>query len=277
MKPTFEQLTENITHSFLYRCFDLPAFDAPFHYHPELELTFIQEGRGKRFVGTKINDFEAGDMVFLGENVPHTWHNTEGGRSIVIQFKKDFVGSQFWQLPEMHVIQQLFEKAQAGILIKGKTKEIIGEKMQMKQIDSFGKLINLLEILKLIATSDEVLLIDPQFLQQNLSPTDNVRFEKIYTFLIENYKNDIELETIAAVAHLTPTSFCRYFKKITRKTLLEVVIELRIKHACQMLTDTEKSISDICFESGFGNLSHFNKEFKKEIGLNPLKYRKLAK
>jgi AraC-like DNA-binding protein/quercetin dioxygenase-like cupin family protein len=278
MKAIYEQLSLNAENSFLYRQFSLPQFDAPFHYHPELELTYIEQGEGRRFVGQQISNFETGDLVLLGENVPHCWLNTEAvglAKATVIQFKKDFVGDTFLNLPELRVIQQLFQKAQSGIAIKGETQKKVIKKMDFKGLNAFQKLIQLIEILHIIAISDEIELIDAQFSVDKLSTMDTARFQKIYAFIIENYQYDIELNTISAIAHLTPTAFCRYFKKITRKTLVDVVTEFRVKHACQLLTSTEKTVANICFESGFGNISYFNKAFKKTTGHSPLEYRKL--
>lgn len=278
MKAIYEQLSLNVENSFLYRQFSLPQFDAPFHYHPELELTYIEQSEGRRFVGQQISNFEAGDLVLLGENVPHCWLNREGvslAKATVIQFKKDFVGEPFLNLPEMGLIKQLFDKAQSGIAIKGETQKKVVEKMDFKGLNAFQKFIQLIEILHIIALSDEIELIDTQFSADKLSIVDTERFQKIYAFIIENYQEDIDLNTISAIAHLTPTAFCRYFKKITHKTLFDVVTEFRIKHACQLLTSTEKSVADICFESGFGNISYFNKSFKEAMGHSPLAYRKL--
>jgi AraC-like DNA-binding protein len=282
MKATYEQLSEGVESSFLHRRFSLPKFNAPFHFHPELELTFIEKSTGKRFVGRQVADFAAGDLVLLGANVPHSWQNTEGGnepnaaQSIVIQFREDFAGHGFLSLNELADIRQLFKKAQAGVLIKGQTRDIVADKMAFAMTASpFKKLIDLLEILHNIALSDETELIDPQFSSYTLSALDTERFQKVYAHIIDNYRQEINLNAISAIAHLTPTAFCRYFKKMTRKTLIEVVTEFRIKHACQLLTTTDKSVADICFDSGFGNISYFNKEFKKAIGHSPLGYRKL--
>ena len=280
MKATYEQLSDKMGSSFLYRPFSLPQFDAPYHFHPELELTFIEQSAGKRFVGRQVAPFEAGDLVLLGENVPHCWLNTDGGdfaKSIVIQFKADFAGQSFLEIPEMTAINHLFKKAQSGILIKGKTRDAVAEKMFFKPDQHpFQKLLQLLDILHTIAISNETELIDPQFSTTALSPVDTERFQKVYAYIITHYTQDIDLETIAAaVAHLTPTAFCRYFKKMTRKTLVDVITEFRIKHACQLLASTEKSVSDICFESGFGNISYFNKQFKNALGHSPLAYRRL--
>ena len=292
MKATYEKITDNAASSFLYRAFSLPQFDAPYHFHPELELTLIVKSSGKRFVGRQVANFEAGDLVLLGANVPHCWLNTadtiqgiphqeellDRAQSIVIQFKESFVGETFWHIPEANSIRQLFQKAQAGILIKGKTRDIVAEKMQFQHINNpFQRLLQLLDILQIIAQSNEIELIDPQFSTQALSSVDTERFQKVYAYLIENYTQDISLDTIAAIAHLTPTAFCRYFKKMTRKTLVDVITEFRIKHACQLLTSSEITVTDICFKSGFGNISYFNKEFKNATGYSPLNYRKMFK
>jgi AraC-like DNA-binding protein len=283
MKATYEQLSENMGSSFLYRQFSLPTFNAPYHFHPELELTFIKKSKGTRFVGRQISHFEAGDLVLLGKNVPHAWLNTEGGdsiantaQSIVIQFKEDFMGSALRSMPEMKAIHELFQKAQAGIFITGKTRDNVSDKIiAIKTVHPFNQVMILLDILQSIAISTEIELIDPQLSSYKLSSMDTERFQKVYAYIIENYTQDIALDKMAAIAHLTPTAFCRYFKKMTRKTLIEVVTEFRIKHACQLLTTADKPVADVCFESGFGNISYFNKEFKKAIGHSPLNYRKL--
>lgn len=281
MKATYEQLNDKTGYSFLHRSFSLPQFDAPYHFHPELELTFIEQSAGKRFVGRQVAPFEAGDLVLLGENVPHCWVNNANdeqdlAKSIVIQFKSDFVGKDFLDIPEMAAVQQLFKKAGSGILIKGKTRDRVAEKMFFSSEQyPFQKILQLLEILHIISVSDEIELIDPNFAMTTLSPIDTERFQKVYAYIIANYTQDIDLQVIASIAHFTPTAFCRYFKKMTRKTLVDVITEFRIKHACQLLHSTEKSVYDICFESGFGNISYFNKSFKKAIGQSPLNYRKM--
>jgi AraC-like DNA-binding protein len=308
MKAIYEQLSGQRESAFLYRQFSLPTFNAPYHFHPELELTYIKKSKGTRFVGQHIADFEAGDLVFLGENLPHCWlntqnegkldPNTEGGgdvgfgmsdvgsglpksetpnptsESIVIQFKADFMGTDFGSISEMSAIHELFKKAQSGIVIKGLTRDEIAYRMEnMPSAPPFYQLMMLLDMLYLIATSTETELIDPQFSSHALTSVETERFQQVYAYIIENYTQEIDLEAVAAIAYLTPTAFCRYFKKITHKTFVEVVTEFRLKHACQLLTTTDKTVSDICFQSGFGNVSYFNKAFKNGVGQSPLQYR----
>lgn len=282
MKAFYEKVSHAGVNSFGYSCFSLPRFNAPFHYHPELELTLIEKSQGKRLVGGHVAHYEAGDLVLLGPNVPHCWLNAEAeppaadaAQAIVIHFRADFAGETFLALPELLAIQQLFQKAQAGLLIKGKTRDIVAEKMRSGlHLQGFPRLLLLFDLLHCIALSSETERIDLLFSQQVLSPIETERFQKIYTFLIENFRENISLEQMAQIANLSPTAFCRYFKKITRKTFVDALTEFRIKHACQLLAAGEKPVQEICFESGFGNVSYFNKEFKKALGQTPLQYRK---
>ena len=283
MKPTFEQVNETAVRSFVWRQFSQPQFDALYHFHPELELTLIVQGRGRRLVGRQVSGFEAGDLVLLGSNVPHLWasHEAAGvsGRmseAIVIQFKEHFMGDRFWEIPEMAAVKNLLQKAKSGLLIKGQTRDWLAEKMgagiYLPPVEQFLQLIAMLHG---IATSDETEPIDLPLSDYVPSRIETERFQKVYAYLMAHYREEILLETIAGVANLSPTSFCRFFKKTTRKTFVDVLTEFRVKHAAQLLSTTEQPIADICFESGFGNLSYFNKEFKKSLGQSPLAYRKM--
>ncbi len=281
MKPTFEQITSNSNSSFLWRRFVQARFDAPFHYHPELELTLIIKGRGKRMVGRQVSSFEAGDLVLLGSNLPHTWlsgdpvNEKQMVEQVVIQFKKEFVGDGFWEIPEMNKVKNLLEKAKYGIQISGKTRDALSKKINQKAaISPSQKLIQLIDILMIIAESKECELIDFHFMEHAPTPLETERFRNVYAFLSENYTSEVSLETIAAIANLSPTSFCRFFKKIARQTFVEALTNFRVNHAANLLSSTEKPVADICFESGFSNISYFNKAFKKTLGQNPVAYRK---
>ncbi|MBK7212752.1 MAG: AraC family transcriptional regulator [Bacteroidales bacterium] len=281
MKAFFEQLTSDNESSIRVIDLNMNTFDGPYHYHPELELTWIRKGSGKRVIGGSVSDFEEDDLVLVGANVPHCWQsNTDVvsgyAQAIVFQFLPDFAGASFLGLPELNRIQNLLNRSFAGILVKGTEKgRIISKMRQCTSADGFGRLIHFIGILDLIANSDDSELIDYKYIGKVQSSADSERFQKVFSFLIQNYQNEISLETIAEVANLTPTAFCRYFKKVTRKTLVEIVTEFRINQACQLLGNSEKPVSDICFECGFGNISYFNKTFKAITGNTPLQYRRL--
>jgi transcriptional regulator GlxA family with amidase domain len=136
-------------------------------------------------------------------------------------------------------------------------------------------MLGILDLLNTIALSNDYQVIDSEPERYDLPPVDLERINKIYGYIIENYQQEVHLETAAHLANMTETAFCRYFKKITKKTFLDLVTEFRIKHACNLLATTEKQVAEVCFESGFGNISHFNKQFKNITEYSPLNYRKL--
>lgn len=278
VKAVLEKLDQDITSSFLFRKFELSAFDAPFHFHPEFELTHIKKGEGQRYVGTQVEDFEADDLVFLGSNLPHCWISksvpeNQTVEATVVQFKRDFLGEGFLELPEMQKIKDLFTVSNAGLKISGKGKiEILTEMELLEEKDEYQKLLSLMKILGILASSKELVPIDRSFSSLKHSNNETIRFQRVFAYLIEHYREEITLKKIAEVAHLSPTSFCRYFKTITGKTFLEIINEYRIQYACQLLKKNELSVSQIAFESGFNDVPYFNKLFKKMKGVSPLGY-----
>lgn len=279
MKAKFEQIISPVEGSFSVFELCRPDFELLYHYHPELELTYIKKSHGNRYVGGVVSRYESGDLVLVGSNVPHCWVSEgapkeNSARATVIQFDENFAGESFWELPEMYAVRQLLLRSKAGILVKTTArKEIIARIDKCLTSSGVQRLTGLIELLELIASAEDNQLIDPNFLEINLSGMENERFRKIFNYIIENYQQAISLQKVAEIAHLTPSAFCRYFKSITKKTLGQVVTEFRIRHACNLLRGTDHMVFEICFECGFGNLSFFNKTFKTVTGYSPLQYR----
>lgn len=272
MKAVFEQLNTEESSSFILRQFDVLRFDAPFHFHPEYELTLILKGEGQRYVGQQVSEFFVGDLVFLGANLPHCWVNQpiENVSAIVIQFGELFLGKGIVDLPEMQKVKVFLEKSKSGFEIIGKTREILTEKIvALLQKTALQKIAGLLEIFDILSNSTEITTIDDFFFEHQYNQSETARFQKVFSYLIENFKEEITLEQIANIADLSPTSFCRYFKNITNKTFVEVLIEFRLQYACQLLNKTDLPIQQIAFESGFGDVPYFNKLFKKHKKLTP--------
>lgn len=278
MKAVFEKIEQGLTSSFLYRSIKLPAFEAAFHFHPEFELTHIKKGEGQRYVGSQVEDFEKDDLILLGSNLPHCWiskplANDELVEATVIQFKGDFLGDDFLNLPEIKRVSNLFLRAKTGLKIVGNTQKVVLEEInKMPQLREYQRLVVLLGVLGIIMESQELEPIDISFSNIKHSGNETIRFQKVFSYLIENYRDEITLQKISEVAHLSPTSFCRYFKAVTGKTFLQIVNAYRIQHACQLLRKNELSVSQIAFESGFNDVPYFNKLFKKMKGVNPMKF-----
>jgi AraC-like DNA-binding protein len=279
-KASIEILTNSKRESFLIKKFDKKGFEAPFHFHPEFELTCIPSGKGKRFVGNNMAGFKNNDLVLLGSGLPHCWklspaENTSA-TSLVIQFNYDFLGNDFFDKPEFETIQKLLKRSECGIEFHGKIKEPVKEKMALilEEKKQFKKLILFLEILNILSLCREYILLNKKKSVVLQSDDNRERINKVFAYIVENFRNEILLNEACATIGMTPNAFCKYFKKITRKTFMETVIDYRINFATQQLIDTDKSVADVCFESGFRDMSHFYKTFSSRMEMSPLNYRK---
>jgi AraC-like DNA-binding protein len=282
IKASFEIIQPLSGQSFLFRKFDNAAFDAPYHFHPEYELTYIMDGYGKRYVGSHMEDFAPGDLVLLGPNLPHCWKlvgNMDGkskASAIVVQFDAAFLGDDFFNKDELLYIKKLFLKSASGISFHAGTRTAVNHQLQVlsKEKNNFKLLIGLLEVLQKLASTNDFVLLDQNMMVAERSVAEQERINPVFAYLVENFRQPVSLDVAAGIAHMTTNAFCKYFKKITRKTFMETIIEYRLNYAIQQLVQTDKPISDISYESGFGDVSHFYKMFKVKMGLSPLNYRK---
>lgn len=282
IKPLFEPINAHNDNSFLIRVFEQEAFTSPYHYHPEFELTLINKGCGKRYVGDHMDHFDKGDLVLLGPNLPHCWKTDPyikgeiNASSIVVQFTNDFLGQDFFNKPELSGILMLLERSQRGIIYNSSiVPEISGDLIKLnKEKTSFKKLHILLEVLhKLSITTDFTLLNHLSYIPIK-SGGDLERINKVFGYIIDNFKTNVSLDEVANLACMTPNAFCKYFKKITHKTFIEVVVEYRIHYATTQLMHTNKSIAHICFDCGFNDVAHFIRMFKSKMETSPLQYKK---
>lgn len=267
--------------SFLER--DEPFFKAPFHSHPELELVYIKESSGKRIIGDNIEPFEAGDMVFVGRNLPHVWLNDEiyyrdlpnlRAKAIVLYFNADVLGPVFYSMEEIGMISNFFKLAERGIQITGKTCNAVATKME-KLVKKRGleKIIGLFEIFNILSSSDSIRCLTSEGYKPDLGTTETDRLSEVYKYVQENFKSDIPLSTAAGLACLTPQSFCRMFRKKTNKHFIEYLNEIRISKSCIYLLDTDWSISEVAYQCGYKTISNFNKLFKEIVKTSPKMYR----
>ena len=281
-KPSFEVLQSSHQNSFLLRSFKEMAFTAPYHFHPEYELTLILKGKGMRFVSHNMEDYVIGDLVLLGSNLPHCWKTDDiiegeiNAHSIVIQFSKDFLGEQLFLKPEFSSIQELLQRSGNGIRFSEEIQCITKKRMiaLVEEENNFKQLMSFLEILHDLSTTESFKLLSNDTVNAQQSLADKQRINPVFTYIVENFKKSVSLNVAAEIANMTPNAFCRYFKKITRKTFMETVISYRINYAVQQLVHTNQLVSQICFDSGFTDISHFYKLFKTKMKMSPLSYRK---
>ncbi|MEO6837518.1 MAG: AraC family transcriptional regulator [Ginsengibacter sp.] len=266
---------------------DEAFFKAPFHFHPEMELVYIIESFGRRIVGDSIEPFSAGDMVFIGSNLPHVWINDEifhkdlphlKAKAIVLYFNKDIFSKGFYDMKEAFKINEFFKNAEKGIRINGNTNEILIKKLKdLLEKKDFEKILGLFEILHTLSQSKDISFITSDGYNAQASYSETDRLSEVYKYVQKHFKDEINLGTISGISNLTPQSFCRLFKKRTGKSFVEYLNEVRIASACKYLLDTDWSISEVAYNCGYKTVSNFNKLFKNTTGNSPKVYRESAK
>jgi len=284
MKPILRKIDAGSNYSFSIREDILPYLYNHWHYHPEAELTVIRKGKGTRLVGDSMERFSDGDLILLSDNIPHLWRSDDiyfkkipGLRmeAIAIHFTEKCLGEHFLELPELKSIRELLVKARKGLKITGTTKQVITEKMeQILKAREVMRITLLLEILYIIASSKSYRPLASSGFTKLYDVSNTERINIIYTYTFNNFQEKISIKKIAAVASISRHSFCRYFKKRTLKTYWQFLQDVRIGHACKLLIENRLSIAQIGYESGFDNLSNFNRYFKKMIKKTPLQYLK---
>lgn len=255
------------------------------HFHSEVELVVILKSTGIRFIGDSIETFKEGELVLIGKNLPHMWMNDPvyfekdselTAEALVIHFREDIAGQEFWNLPEIKNISRLMKLARRGIKFNGiENKDIIQKVRELLDLTGFKKVIQFLQILdELASETDYEMLSSPTFVK-DFNKSDKQRLEPVYNFIINNFKTGISLDQVAEVACMNPSAFSRYFKRVHRKTLTAYINELRVGYACKLLLEDKYSKTDICFECGFNNLSNFNRQFKSITSYSPSEYLKM--
>ncbi|RKS12914.1 AraC family transcriptional regulator [Flavobacterium sp. 120] len=281
--PAFEIIAPSFGSSFSFSKYVENANSKAhlWHYHPEIELVFVNGGSGKRQIGSHISYYTDGDLILIGSNLPHcgfTNEETGNKNETVIQMKPDFLGNGFFDISEMTNIRNLFSQAKAGIAFEGETKRNIGKKIEsMEEQSQFERLLTMLSILNELELSKESTVLNADGFSIEMQMQDNDRINAVFNYVKDNFQDHITLEQVSELVSMTEPSFCRYFKKITNKTFTKFVNDYRLVHASKLLAEKPISISEICYESGFNNFSYFNKSFKEFTGKSASQYRQELK
>ncbi|HTE00429.1 MAG TPA: helix-turn-helix domain-containing protein [Mucilaginibacter sp.] len=281
MKPQLLKVPQKPLSSFNVRQDKVPHVNNKWHYHIEAELIHFKQGNGTQFIGDHIQHFKDGDVVLVGSNLPHYWRfddlyfkNSAETDIRVAHFCEDFWGAHFINLPENNGIRSMLEKAKRGLCIQGEARSNIADLLEkMLTTDGPRKIMLLMEALTSIAESSFTPLASIGF-NNAFKESESDRINDIYEFTLANFKRPITTVEIAAVANISPHSFCRYFKSRTRKTYSQFINEIKVGHACKLLIADKISVKQICFESGFQNFASFHKYFKLVTGKSPLQYQK---
>lgn len=286
MKAQLHKLPLNSDTSFYFTRWDCKHFDKPWHFHEEYELVLIAQSRGTKFIGDAVSLFDEGDLILIGPNIPHLFRNDEeyyqqdsglNAVSMFLHFTEDFLGKDFFTIPEMKSVRELLDRASTALQIHGKTKKQIVQKLRdMNDKNPAGRLVTLMEILIRLSESKELKPLLSTTFSPNVTTNsrDANRIHNILEFIMANYREQIYLSEIASRLNMSEASFSRYFKHHTGKTFSSYVTDVRISHACRLLMQGEENIAQVAYQSGFENLANFYRHFKKITGEIPKDYRK---
>lgn len=283
MKPTLIDRSSRQDKSFTITRHQYPHFLKTWHFHEELELVYIIESYGTRFIGDSIEKFQPGELVLIGSNLPHLWRNDKvyfencgelTAEAIVIHFRRDFAGEKLIDTPEMKSIRELIDLSEQGIKYSNSYADEIRPLLEtMVNEKGFEKLILFLRLLKRLSDETDIRMLSSQSNTFSFQKNKNRRLDPVYHHIMTNFKDKIRLEEVASLANMNSSAFSRYFKKVNKKSFCTYLNEVRIGYACKLLLEGQLTISEICFASGFNNISNFNRQFKKHINFSPTEYK----
>lgn len=277
MKPVFENISLDVSgRSLKIFAIEEAYFRSFWHFHPQLELTYIIDGEGMRYVGDSIEVFGPGDLVLLGKNIPHNWesfsHSAPGVRALVIQFSEDIL----LHFPEFRELKQLGERAGSGLHYQYCKPEIVGLLEKLQDWKGSYQLIKFFEILLELSHQASKRLSGTGFDLQGLNSRET-RINKVKEYISKHFASPLPLEEIASYMKMTESYFCRWFKKNTGNTFTQYINKLRVEMICRELVVTDTRISEIAYHNGFENISHFNRVFKDLKGVPPGHYRERSR
>lgn len=285
MKPLYFQLSRGSGASVRVLYEEQDHFYDSLHFHPEIQIMKIIESTGTRFIGDSIGNFKPGDILLLGSNLPHVFRNEkkyyEGNsnlqaKNISVFFDESLLGDRFSSLPEFHFIQKLLQNSIRGLSVRGKTNKKLSDLLQeILSLQGFDRLMHILSILNILSRSNELDALSSVGFYGPQKYTDSQRINDVFTYIMENFSEEIKLQEAADIANMSVNAFCRYFKTHTHKTFSKFLNEIRIGHACQLLIKDKWNIRETAYECGYDNISYFNRQFKEITNYTPKGYAKM--
>lgn len=282
VQARIEKLLPPPTTSFIHKRRKEPAFGVFWHFHPEYQLTLVLRGHGKRFVGDDLSHFGKGDLVLTGPNLPHMWCSApESGltspphEAVIIQFPESVFGGRFLELPELGAVRRLLERSRRGIEFgKAIRRRIATRMIRMGRQRGIVRLIALLDLLRVLSQSPAGRTLASRTYRPSVASGDRDRIDRICRYIAENATRPIRLAQAAQASHMSVPAFTRFFRKCTHQSFIEYLTELRVGTACRFLTETDRTVSQIGQDSGFNNLSNFNRRFRELKGVSPREFRR---
>ncbi|MDT0553543.1 AraC family transcriptional regulator [Urechidicola vernalis] len=263
--------------AFIYQEDKEIAFYNKLHQHEEIQISFIKSGEGSLIIGDTITDYKTDDIIVIGSNLPHVFNSDLESEvpsfMMTLFFSKFSFGNLFFELNEFRSLKKFFKQSEYGVKLtsnKDRLKELF---LNLPKSTKLQRFILLFEIMQVIIKSD-CDQISSFVYQKNYKDDEGKRMGDIYDFTFQHFSEPITLPQIASVANMTTNAFCKYFKQRTNKTYFQLLTEVRIEHSCKLLTkDRDLSIAEIALQSGFQNISNFNRKFKSVKQMTPTSYK----
>lgn len=281
MKPVFARIIEGLdTFAFAARAINRPVFSTEFHFHSACQMTYIVKSEGKRIIGDNVDRFSYDELTFLGSDIPHVWHNdiknedTEEAKSLALYIEPTSLLDSLEKLVDTKKIETFLNSSRRGLLFYGETKETLKTKLQQITIaEELRKAIILLEIIEILIHTEEFHYLSSTGYKHNYQATDTNKIDRIFKYVFDNFREELQLDEVAEMANMSKHAFCRYFKTRTQKTFIEFVHEVRVSEVCKLIANDKDQINNIAYHCGFNSLSHFNKTFKSIKGVTPSQYK----
>lgn len=254
------------------------AFYGVLHRHDELQISYIVEGEGVLIVGDTVSSYSKGDVIILGSNVPHVFKSNEKLKQpsymLSVFFTQTSFGTDFFQTEELKSLQSFFKKSENGFKLKNPSEKVIRLFYSIQKSTKLERFILFFQLLKQL-NSAKYDVLSSFHSEKKYKDTEGQRMGAVFQYTMNHFREKITLEEIAKEAAMTPNAFCNYFKKRTRKTYITFLNEIRVEEACRLLREeTELSIAEIAEQSGFQNISNFNRIFKKIKAIKPIEFKK---
>ncbi len=280
------QLLREITPLTSEDCFTIfsrtkTSFDFPIHYHEEFELNFIKNAKGaKRVIGDHMEEIGEYELVLIGPNLQHTWYTnkctSQEITEVTIQFHKDLFDEKFLRRNQLSFIRTMLDNALRGLLFSFETSSLLAHRLlRLNKKDGFESLSELMSILHELSISRNTrILSNSTFNNIDHIAYNSRRIEKVMEYMNVHFEEPISLADMANLTNMAESAFSRFFKTRTGMTFIDSLTEIRLGHASRMMIATTKSVSEIAYETGFTNISNFNRIFKKKKGCTPKEFKK---
>lgn len=276
MKPLFFKI-DALDVPFRVQSESLKYFYDKFHFHPQCQITYIEKGLGTYIIGDAVGRFSSGQVFVLGANLPHVFKCDEiyfsdfspGVSSTTIFFNQNFFNNELYLLSELSLFNTFVQEIKGGISYSKIGIEVEFEKL--KNAVGFNRILIFLEIIGYLC-SNKIEIKELLNKKKKFDQIKNDKIERVYEFTLNKFKTRIKIKETANLINLTTNAFCKFFKQQTGQSYISFLNEIRINHACSLFLSSNLDVASVAFESGFNNLSNFNRQFTQKQKVSPKKY-----